>query len=560
MALPFTSVKRGGEIVANVIEKLGMSKVFVEPGSQILPILDYLDKSVPEIIGVINEGNGVVMADVVGRITGKPAVVLVTAGPGVTNCVTGVAQAYTANSPLLLVSARNPPEGPTEAFHGVADPYFQERIFEPITKYTATVKEPKEIEPTIIEAYRHSISGRFGPSYVAVVDKVLNEETEFPEHKINLSIDSPTVKGSPLSKIVNEIVTSKAPLIFAGKYVIRAGVQDKVEELAKLLASPVIVPRNYPDAFPYGELYAGSIGQSDHPSATYAISTSDLVISVGIRVGSSEDLALRSRCNKHCNIIYIDIDNPSNSEVDGLFGDMRISLEALISSLSEHKLDRAGREERIYIINKIKVQVESEVEKEIVSVSERLNPLYVIRAIERSVNDNFFLIGDAGAAGGVWLNDVFRFRRTGRFLHSRNYDSMGFAVPGSIGAKIAAPEADVVAVTGDGSFLLGVSDLGLVNKLHVNPVIVVFNDSKLGLIWKEQIERGSKPVATELPKVNISKIAEAMGLNGVTVSSNEEFYDKLQRALTSKIGTVIEVPMNSEFPYPSRTIWKRKYF
>lgn len=137
---------------------------------------------------------------------------------------------------------------------------------------------------------------------------------------------------------------------------------------------------------------------------------------------------------------------------------------------------------------------------------------------------------------------------------------MGFAVPGSIGAKIAAPEADVVAVTGDGSFLLGVSDLGLVNKLHVNPVIVVFNDSKLGLIWKEQIERGSKPVATELPKVNISKIAEAMGLNGVTVSSNEEFYDKLQRALTSKIGTVIEVPMNSEFPYPSRTIWKRKYF
>jgi acetolactate synthase-1/2/3 large subunit len=556
------SKRKGGEVVAETLEELGIEKAFVQPGSQVLPILGHLDGRRMEVIGVVNETNGTVMADVVGRITGKPALVLVTAGPGVTNCVTGVAQAYTANSPLLLISASNPLNSPAEAFHGVADPLFQEEIFRPITKYSRTVSEPGHLREAIVEALVHSTSGRYGPSYVAVVDRLLEEELEVsPTTPLPIGV-SIGVKGTPMGEIVGEINASNSPLIFAGKYVARGRVGDQVERLARSLLAPVIVPRSYPDSFPNeSELYAGSIGQFDHPAASYALSTADLVINVGVRVGSSEDEALRRRCGERCRSIYVDVDNPSDLKVKGVFGDLRRILEAISEGVGMvGEAHREFRERRIRTIGEVRHRVERAVEEELGSASSGPNPLRVIRTIERALGQDHFVIGDAGAAGGVWLNDLFRFKRVGSFLHSRNYDGMGFAVPGSIGAKVASPESDVVAVTGDGSFLLGVSDLGLAKKLGVNPVIVVFNDSKFGLIWREQVETGYRPLATELPSVNVAAMAEAMGLRGVKVSSDEEFRDELDKSLSSKEGTVIEVPIKSEFPYPSRTVWRRKYF
>lgn len=553
----FNKKIEGARLVVETIKLLGIKYIFVQPGSQILPITDALYDENINVYGVINEANGIIMADVVSRLSGQSAIMITTAGPGATNCVTGIATAYNANSPVILISATLPLNAPKEAFHGVDDPKFLLDIFKSITKYSTIVSDINEIPHAIIRAHKISTTGRFGPSYVGIVDKILNEKTE-TIIRVNDDHDNINIKMKYINidELVNKLLISRFPIFYVGKSVLRAHAENELIQLIDIIKTSVISPRHYPDVFPNDNFYYfGTISDRfSRPDAIYALSNADLVISLGIRVGSLEDQWLKKYYKGE--IIYIDSDLDDGIEnIKGIFGDIKKIILQILERATTLNFSNLYRQNLLVEVNNIKNKTFIESEMYYTRINNGFNPFNILKVIKELVKDDSIIVGDAGSAGGAWLNDTFIFKRPGTFLHSRNYDGMGFSVPASIAAKLVFSEREVIAITGDGGFLFGLSDLPLARKYTVNPVIVVFNDSKFGMIWQEQQERGGKYIATDLPKLDFAQIATSIGFNAVRVNSIEEFRKSLSEALNSNILTIIDVPVDPSIKPPSRLVW-----
>jgi acetolactate synthase-1/2/3 large subunit len=556
MRISFNGKINVAEFTVKMLEQLGIKYVLIQPGSQILPILNYLGLSSSLTkIGIISEFGGAVMADVIGRLTKNPPVLLTTAGPGATNTITGIAQAYTSNSPLIHISATLASNSPVEAFHGVDNPRFLEEMFSYVTKYSGRVENPEDLPNVFLKAYQASMQDRMGPSHIGIVDKILNIEHNY---NVNLYIieSKNNIFIPDLKTIYEKILNSRCPMIYVGKNSIRASAESEVEELAKMIKALVIAPRHYPDSYPNNSKeYLGTIGEFSNPIALMALSVADLVISIGIRVGSLEDINLKKYYKG--DIIYIDIEFPEKKNIMGAFGNIKSIIKEIYEKFYYNKFKSKCYYDFINKVKDLRRKIEEDMYNELnssLSVTP-INPGIVIKELNNLIKDDAIILGDAGLVGGAWLNDLFVFKTPGTFLHSRNYDGMGFAVPGSIAASLVRKDSQVIAITGDGSFLLSSSELPLINSLHLKPKIFVFNDSRLGMIWQEQIEKGYPTIATNLPSVNISTIANGMGIDSIQIKSTSNLKETLKNILNNDKPIVVEIISNSEFKPPSRQIW-----
>jgi acetolactate synthase-1/2/3 large subunit len=545
------------EAIVLTLEKLGIEYIFIQPGSQILPLVRTIDKSKLKHIGIISEANGAVMADTIGRITKKPAVLLTTAGPGATNAISGIAQAYSANSPLLHISATLPSNAPKDAFHGLDDPRFLEKIFSNVTKASFLIDNAKDVPKIFANAYTLSISGFMGPVHIGVVDKILDQYFKYDE-KFLINIGNTGYESYMISidKVVDKIINSKNVILYVGKNVIRYSAEEEIVELAKLIKAIVVVPRHYPDSYPndYPE-YAGSIGEFSHPAAVIALRNADLVISLGIKYDSLEDRNLKKYYKGE--IIYIDAER--GEAPFGIFGNIKYILKDIINNLKRYNINKLDNQLINNIIIKIKEDLNNQLNN-IINIKNYiniLNPGLVLKLLNEVVPPNTIITGDAGLVGGAWLNDVFKFKKVGTFLHPRNYDGMGFAIPSAIAASLVYKDRPIIAITGDGSFLVSLSEISLCNKLSINPKFLIFNDSKLGMIWQEQVSRGDPILATEFPYVSISSIGNALGIKSIKIDSYENLKEKLYEIVYSNEPLLVEILSDSSILPPSRTMWKK---
>jgi acetolactate synthase-1/2/3 large subunit len=550
----------GGDVVARVLAENSVEQTYVLLGNQTVSTAQGLYDRDIDVVSARHEYNAAVMADTYGRLTGDPGVALTVAGPGGTNALTGVAQAYTAASPMVFLSAVLPENAPTEALHGVDDPHFLEHAFEDATKWSTQVHDAEQLPETVNRAFDVATSGRPGPVFVGIDEDILMNDVDIPEHRFAWSHhdDAPPAPATTAAA-VDPIVTASRRVLYVGKGVSRAFAADDAVAIAEALGCPVVCPRHYPDSFPNDhELFVGTVGMSDHPAATRALDRADAVLSLGVRVNSHEVEVLNNRTPDSVEAVFLDSgarETPRmiaagvvSGDLESILADARAALE---NGAGETDADYRGET----LTEADRVREELQTYHEEVRDQSPIHPLVVMQALREVADDDVIITGDAGAAGGAWPNDAFEYRTTNTFQHSRVYDSMGFPVPAGTAAKLVHPDRHVVNLVGDGGFLMCNMELATAVATDTDAVTIVMNDAKYGMIRNYQRRSGFDEVATDIPRVDIAALAESFGVRGVRVKEPDDVRPAIEDALVADEHTVLDVIIDPDAEYVSRTIW-----
>lgn len=454
---------KGSEILIRELVRHGTDTVFGYPGNSVLSLYDALrDHGEIRHFLPADERGAVFMAEGYARATGKAGVCIATSGPGATNLVTGIADAFSDSIPLVAITGNAPLEM-------LGHDGFQEvdttGITMPITKYNYIVKDVSALSETVSEAFHIALSGRRGPVLIDVPSNVFDEYAEyetkdFPEKK--LSFDP-----AELEAAIETVNSSERPLIYAGGGVIAAKASAYVAELSEKLCAPVGVSLKGIGAIDADdERYIGP-GTHANEVAKRALREADLLISIGARFSSKA--TEKSPYSKNLRLLHLDIDA---SEIDKihfadarLVGDVAITLPALTKGVDKRNNDWFNNSERF--------------ENATSSI-----PFQYIKCLNRRFGNRQLVTTDVGQHQ-LWVANYYDFSAPERFLSSCGLGAMGFGIGAAAGAAIATGER-VLYVTGDGSFNMCFNELATIVKYNLPVTIVIMNNSSLGMIREVQ--------------------------------------------------------------------------
>ena len=550
-----------GEAVAEALREEGVGAVYSVPGSHIHPIYDGLSrvKSI-RFVTCKQEPNTSLMADAYGRLTGKPGVCLVTAGPGCVNSMAGVAQAYGAASPMVHISGAVPLHADLEAFHGVDDPAFVHEMFKKITKWTARVERVKDIPQVMAKAFHIARSGRPGPVHVELPrladysESILQKEPAvLPAYK-----PLPTVIAEPdandVDRFAKRLLDARSPVIAAGKGVIRQGALRELSELATKLQAPVICAQDTIGVIPESHpLFAGHFSPlRNHPLCVEALQRTDLILGVGLRAGAAELTDLRN-CAPERSMILIGFDDAADARYEG--EDQRVAdpkrfLAALLERLRN---DERPRDEAL--VARL-AERKSEVRRALAAYSEPhrnekpIHPSVLMDAINAVLDDNSVVASDVGNCQ-MWARAYRRIATPESFMQSGVWNAMSYGLPTAIVAKMEFPERNVIALAGDGAFLMTIGDLPTAAEYGANIVMIILNDGAFGQTFMQQSNIYGHTYGTAFRSPNFSEIARACGAEGIRVTEPGDVEAALRQGLaaTKQKPALVEV-MVGRGPYP----------
>jgi acetolactate synthase-1/2/3 large subunit len=546
----------GAEIVVRCLQEEGVEYVFGYPGGAVLHLYDALFKQ-EDVIHVLvrHEQAAAHAADGYARASGKPGVVLVTSGPGVTNAVTGIATAYMDSVPMVILSG----QVPTKL---IGNDAFQEvdsvGITRPCVKHNFLVKDVRQLAETIKKAFYIATSGRPGPVLVDIPKDVTIAQAEFVyPRKIKMRSYNPTVKGhtGQIKKAIDLMLSARRPIIYSGGGVILDDAAGELTQLSRLLGYPttntLMGLGGYPATDP---LFVGMLGMHGTYEANMAMHNSDLVIAIGARFDDRVTGDLTKFCPT-AKIIHVDIDPSSiakNVPVDvPIVGSVRNVLKSMLEMLdaSERKPDQEALGSWWKQINEWRA-----IESLRYPTSEKIiKPQYVVQTLYQVTGGNAIVTSDVGQHQ-MWAAQYYLFDRPRRWINSGGLGTMGFGLPAAMGAKFACPELDVACITGEGSIQMMLQELSTM-KQYATPVKVVnLNNGYLGMVrqWQEFFyqKRYSMSYMDALP--DFVKLAEAYGHVGMKIEKPVDVEGALREAFAMKDRTVfldfIVDPNENVFP------------
>lgn len=553
---------KAAELLVKMLEVNEVSLIFGLPGYNILDIYDFLkDRESIEHVLVRYENAAAVMADVYGRLTGNPGICLVTAGPGATNSVTGVAGAFAESSPMIHISGQCSTTDRIQPFHGVDDWYFLEKIFRPITKWSVTVENASRIPEVINRAFQLATSGRKGPVHISLPTDVLRTEVEGEIEvqgwgKMEVSIDETSVKV-----ISDMISSSEKPVIIVGRGVLRNFCWNEVLELSQNIYAPIFHAREGRSAIPFtAPLYVGyfvgtAFGRGTHPRVAELFQESDLILTLGLSQGSRSS-RLFKELNEEKNIIHIYQEELEEKVLlkRNVIEVNTVNLQSLLEKLNSKLKEKIGKsgwenlEEKIVEIKKI---IEGELERlasEMSSVKP-MHPAFICNCIRKAVDKDAIITSDIGSHNS-WMEVYFRPYTSNTFIMPGRYGSMGFSLPAGIAAKKIFLERQVISIIGDGGLLMTLSELATLADLNLSLRVIVFNDAKYGMIWKlQQRYHESKFIAVDTFPPNFAECAESFGIKGIRVEEPSELQATLEEAFSVKGPVLIEVLTNFRYDF-----------
>lgn len=469
---------RAAEAMVKCLENEGVKVVFGYPGAAICPFYDELARSDIHHVLVRREDNAGHSASGYARISNKPAVCIATSGPGATNLLTAIATAYADSIPLVCITGQ-------VSTDQIGCDVFQEvditGAAEPFVKYSYLIKDASQLPKIFKEAFYLAGTGRKGPILIDVPMDIQQTmiDFEYPRN-IELRTYKPTIKGNALQikRVCEALKVSEKPLICAGGGIIAADACNELRIFAEKANIPVvstmmglsILPSEHP-------LFMGMLGMHGIKTANEAVSKCDTMLLIGARVG---DRAVRSPkfLAETTRIIHIDIDPAEigkNINVDiPLVGDCK----NILSELSTH-IENADRNDWLTELSKIKnsVPVNDETEGYV-------NPKIFIRKLSNKLPKNTICVADVGQ-NQIWTCNNFNFK-SGRFLTSGGMGTMGYSIPAAIGAKMASPESEVVAICGDGSFQMQMMELATIVQEKIPVKIIIMRNNRLGMVRELQ--------------------------------------------------------------------------
>ncbi len=555
------SAMHAGEAVAEALREEGVKSVYSVPGSHIHPIYDGLSRvrSI-RFITCKQEPNVSLMADAYGRLTGKPGVCVVTAGPGGVNSMAGVAQAYGAASPMVHIGGAVPLKADLEAFHSVDNPAFVHEMFKHITKWSARIERIEDIPEVMATAFHIARSGRPGPVHVELPrlsdysEYILQQEPAvLPAYK---PIPTLVTKPDPqdVERFAKRLMEAKFPVLAAGKGVIRKGAMRDLSELSMKLQAPVVCPQDaigvIPEEHPF---FAGHFSRNrSRPICTDALKQADLILGVGLRAGTAELTELTERAPER-NLILIGFDDTANFRYQGdaqRVADPKLFLAALLERLGSFERPRDESLIRQMAERKAAVRRGLAAQNEPHKSDKPIHPGILMDAMNAVLDDNAVVASDVGNCQ-VWARTFRRIATPESFMQSGVWNAMSYGLPTAIVAKMEFPHRDVVALAGDGAFLMTIGDLPTAAEYGANVLMVILNDGAFGQTFMQQTNIYGHTYGTTFKSPNFADIAKACGADGVRVTDPKNVEGALRQGLaaTKERPAVVEV-MVADHPYP----------
>ncbi|MGF1683165.1 sulfoacetaldehyde acetyltransferase [Photobacterium minamisatsumaniensis] len=556
----------------------GVTDMFGIMGSAFMDAMDIFAPAGIRLIPVVHEQGAAHMADGYSRVSGNHGVVIGQNGPGISNCVTAVAAAYWAHSPVVVIT---PETGTTTMGLGGFQECNQLPMFQEFTKYQGHVTHPSRMAEYTGRCFDRAMS-EMGPTQLNIPrDYFYGEVTcEIPKPA---RLDRGPGGDQSLNDAVDLLAEAKFPVIISGGGVVMSGAIEECKALAERLGAPVVNSYLHNDSFPASHpLWCGPLGYQGSKAAMKLISQADVVIALGSRLGPFGTLPQHGMeyWPKDAKIIQIDADHKMLGLVKkisvGICGDAKASAVALGERLEGRTLAcDATKDDRFN-----KVQAEKEIwEKELdewtherdqfsldmieqnaqekpFSGGEYLHPRQVLRELEKAMPEDVMVSTDIGNINSI-ANSYLRFEKPRSFFAAMSFGNCGYAFPTIIGAKAAAPHRPAISYAGDGAWGMSLMETMTCVRHNIPVTAVVFHNRQWGAEKKNQVDFYNRRfVAGELDNQSFAEIATAMGAEGITVDRLEDVGPALQKAVDMQMNegktTVIEIMCTQELGDPFR--------
>ncbi len=508
--------------------------VFGYPGGHILEVYEALRKSKIHHVLVRQEQAAAHCASGYARISGKVGVCIATSGPGATNLITGIATAYMDSIPLVIITGQVNSKM-------IGRDMFQEADItgatESFTKHSYLVKNENDLPRIIKEAFYIASTGRPGPVLIDIPSDIQAAEIEKP--RIPESVDirgyKPTTKGhmGQIKRAIKAISESKRPLIVAGGGVILSHAKEELLTFVEKAGIPLVHTLMGKGSLPSANKhYFGMIGNHGFAEANRAVAKADLLIIIGARVADRAWGGFADKISDGMRIIHIDVDPAEIGKNVGIQIPLVGDAKAILAQLSE-KTGKINTEEWLNELNDYKGVIKR-------TKTDFVNPKYAIETISNKLNDEAIIVADVGQ-NQIWAARYFEDKLGRSFLTSGGLGTMGYGLPAAVGAKMAAPERQVVAVVGDGGFQMSLHELGTISHNNLGIIILLFNNSRLGMVRELQDKFYGKINAVELNKnPDFIKLCDAYGIKGVKITKDSELADAFEKAISHKGPFLVE--------------------
>ncbi len=532
----------GGQIICDCLVKEGVDTIYGILGGAILPLYDTLPQF-PQLHHVLvrHEQCAAHAAEGYARATGKVGVCFATSGPGATNLVTGIANAYLDSTAMVAITGQ-------VARRFIGKDAFQEiditGITLPITKHNYLVRDTSQLAKIMKEAFYIARTGRPGPVLIDVPKDVFTEQVDYhTPGKVDLPNIKSTSKGHPAqiqkaAKLINE---SQKPVIISGRGVIISNASPELRELAEKGQIPVVTTLLGISSFPESHVLSYRwIGMHGMGYANMAVNNADLVIAIGMRFDDRATAEVSGFAN-HAKIIHIDIDPAEigkNVPVDvPIVGDVKSVLGPL-----NKLIQPAQRGEWLKQLDDWRREHPSTDIRETSSIL----PQYVISQIYHNTEGNATIVTGVGQQQ-MWAAQYYTYNHPNTFISSGGLGTMGFGLPAAVGVKMGRPESAVWLIDGDGSFQMTLHELATIQQEKLNIKIAIMNNGFLGMVrqWQE-LFHGRRYVATPLWGPDFIKLAEAYGIAGIKVRRKEEVIPAIQQAMAYNGPFIIDFGVEPE--------------
>ncbi len=531
----------GAEIVFKCLEDQDVEFIFGYPGGAVLPIYDELKNhsSIKHILVRHEQGAGHA-AEGYARSSGKPGVVLVTSGPGATNVVTALTDAYMDSVPLVCISGQVPT-------HLIGTDAFQEcdttGITRPCTKHNWLVKDIKELSKTLHEAFRVATTGRPGPVLVDIPKDIQFAKIKYTkpkkEKKSNGKLHS-NFSQEEINELVDLIARAKKPVVYTGGGVINSGPEasGSLREFVRMIGFPITSTLQGLGAFPGNDSqFIGMLGMHGTYEANNAMHDCDLLINIGARfddriTGKIDEFSPKSKK------VHIDIDPSSINKIIkvdlAIVGDVNEVLKAAVKTISQKK--NGFKNSNKQNVSKWWEKIEKWREKDslgFINSKESIKPQHAVqRLYELTKNQDTFITTEVGQHQ-MWAAQHYKFNKPNRWMTSGGLGTMGYGLPAAVGVQIAHPDKLVIDIAGEASVLMTMQEMSTAVQYNLPIKIFVLNNQYMGMVrqWQELLHEKnySESYSEALP--DFVKLAEAYGCKGIKADNPDELDVKINEML-----------------------------